>query len=339
MSCYHPLLATRTADPKKPVKIISKEPYLDRETTDLLARSLSVDIRTGEAEADFFLVPCGKCAGCRLDYSREWADRCTMEAMMYSKDKCHFITLTYDDENLPAGKVFRPSLDPKDLTDFMKRFRIQAERDYNIQNIRFYACGEYGSKGLRPHYHLLVYGITLPDLKEFFLNKMHQQIYTSEWVSKIWGKGLVSIGGLDWRCAAYVARYVMKKQKGQGAASYYEERGIVPEFVRMSLKPGIGLPYFEAHAEEIYKNDNIVLPPIDGNKHIVKPPRYFDDKYKSLNDECARRLEEIKKRRASNAQDHQDTLLRQTDLDLKGYFEMSEQALNRSLKMLKRNLE
>lgn len=336
MSCYHPLLAQRTSDPKKPVKIVNKEPFLDRPTTDMINKALSVDIRTGEVENDFFLVPCGKCIGCRLDYSREWADRMTMEALSHPKGRSWFLTLTYDDEHLPNGKKDRPSLKPNDLTDFMKRLRRHYEYHNLSDGIRFYACGEYGSKTFRPHYHVIVYGLDFEDKEPFFLNKMHQQIYKSELLSDLWGNGIVSIGGFDWRSAAYTARYVLKKQKGENAASYYEERGIEPEFVRMSNRPGIALPYFETHSEEIYEKDNIVLPPIDGKPHIIKPPRYFDTKYESLNALCAERLKEIKARRVTNAQASQDTRLQLTDLDLKGYFELQERSAENSAKLLKR---
>lgn len=335
MSCYHPLLAEWTSDPKKPVRIVSKEPSLDRRSLAYI-REAEIKDYYGVWKEQYFFVPCGKCIGCRLDYSREWADRMTMEALCYPKGQAWFLTLTYDDAHLPKGKMDRPTLEPQHLTDFIKRLRRHFEYHEKSDKIRFYACGEYGSKTFRPHYHVVAYGLDFEDKEPFFLNKMHQQIYKSETLEHLWGNGIVSIGGFDWRSAAYTARYVLKKQKGESAASYYEERGIKPEFVRMSNRPGIALPYFEAHYNEIYANDNIVLPAIDGKPHIVKPPRYFDDKYASLNDYAAARLKEIKERRAANAQASQDTRLALTDLDLQGYFDMQEQSAIRSAKMLKR---
>ena len=59
-----------------------------------------------------FRVPCGRCIGCRLDYSIDWATRCVNESSLYS-DNC-FITLTYSDSNLPGGN----SLCPVDLVLF-----------------------------------------------------------------------------------------------------------------------------------------------------------------------------------------------------------------------------
>jgi hypothetical protein len=44
-------------------------------------------------------IPCGRCIGCRLEYSRQWAMRCHHEASLHTFNS--FITLTYDPENLP----------------------------------------------------------------------------------------------------------------------------------------------------------------------------------------------------------------------------------------------
>ena len=45
-------------------------------------------------------IPCGRCIGCKLDYSRQWANRCSLEATQWQNN--YFITLTYANEYLPA---------------------------------------------------------------------------------------------------------------------------------------------------------------------------------------------------------------------------------------------
>jgi len=62
-------------------------------------------------------VPCGRCIGCRLERSRQWAMRCVHESSLYD-DNC-FITLTYDDEFLPAGGT----LVKRHFQLFIKRLR------------------------------------------------------------------------------------------------------------------------------------------------------------------------------------------------------------------------
>ena len=45
-----------------------------------------------------FIIPCGQCIGCRIDYSKQWATRMLLENE-YSSES-HFITLTYDDTHV-----------------------------------------------------------------------------------------------------------------------------------------------------------------------------------------------------------------------------------------------
>ena len=82
-------------------------------------------------EEDYELtpVPCGSCIGCRLDYSRDWATRCLLEAEQFKFN--YFLTLTYDDVHLPKGNVQNATLVPEDFTNFMKRLRIYFKREFN----------------------------------------------------------------------------------------------------------------------------------------------------------------------------------------------------------------
>lgn len=88
-------------------------------------------------------VPCGKCRGCRLDRCRSWADRMIFE-LDHSK-KAVFLTLTYDDEHVPAflnmetGEI-NLTLQQRDFQNFMKRLRKQ----FKDKDLRYYAVGEYG---------------------------------------------------------------------------------------------------------------------------------------------------------------------------------------------------
>lgn len=53
------------------------------------------------------------------------------------------------------GYYMLPTLQYSDVSSFIKRLRTKVHRDTG-QNIRFAACGEYGPKGFRPHYHVIV---------------------------------------------------------------------------------------------------------------------------------------------------------------------------------------
>ena len=237
--------------------------------------------------AEFVSIPCGNCIECRLYYSREWASRCMLEAMQYSHN--WFLTLTYDDEHLPLNDLGNPTLRTEDFTNFIKRLRTKFEREKNFQGCRFYGNGEYGDESLRPHYHVLLFNCPLDDLTEdipFFdketkkvilIQKKDQDglpMYFSQFVKDIWPYGNIIIGRVSWNSAAYVARYILKKQKGVNA-DFYKQFHLVPEFIRMSRKPGIGGAFFDINADKILKDDKIYLYK-KGGSFCCTPPRYFE---------------------------------------------------------------
>jgi hypothetical protein len=212
------------------------------------------------------LVPCGRCIHCRLERSRQWAIRCVHESQMHKDNS--FITLTYRDEELVTGGFVRPSLYPRHLQLFMKRLR----KEYG-NGIRFFACGEYGERFNRPHYHACIFGLDFED-KAFYNSKGGNNMYTSNSLDRIWSHGSCIIGDVTFESAAYVARYIMGKHLG-ATADYYEQHGIEPEFVRMSRRPGIGTPWLEKYGKDVFPNDMVVVR--GGIK--CKPPRFYSNKY------------------------------------------------------------
>lgn len=168
-------------------------------------------------------IPCGRCLGCRLDQANAWATRMTMEAKTWKK--CCFITLTYNNENLPVKKIpFEnkaiPTLVKKDIQDFMKRLRwhekgketwINPINEKEENPIRYFCCGEYGPKGGRPHYHMAIFNWEPDDLVLYKQNKHGDAIFKSKKLQKIWGKGFVTVEELNFNTAAYISRYVQKK--------------------------------------------------------------------------------------------------------------------------------
>ncbi len=204
-----------------------------------------------------------------------------------------FLTLTYNDEHLPAGGT----LVREHFQLFMKRLREKIEPT----KIRYYHCGEYGDDLGRPHYHALIFGYEFPD-KEFFKKIKANIIYRSKMLDKIWGKGYCSIGAVTFQSAAYTARYIMKKHAGKTAQKHYQhidpETGEVtkkiPEYTTMSLKPhGIGESWYKKFHSDVFPDDYVV---IEGKKY--KTPRYYDKLLKATNED---QLEQIKFLREENA--------------------------------------
>ena len=263
MTCYHPIQGykSRTVSPKTG------------------KRSVVFNPRDGFIDMPV-LVPCGQCIGCRLEKSRQWAIRCVHEATLH-QENC-FVTLTYNDENLPPNN----SLDKEALTKFFKRVR----KKYGV-GIRYFACGEYGSLHFRPHYHVIFFGFKPSDL-EPFKYKNGITLYRSAQMEKLWPFGFVSVGNVTFESCAYVSRYVLKKVTGDMAEEHY--KGKTPEYIVMSRRPGIGRDWLEKYQTDVYNYDYVVI----RNGVKCRPPKYYDNLYDKINPE---RMEVIKYRRKAMA--------------------------------------
>lgn len=238
------------------------------------------------------LVPCNQCVGCRLDYSRQWATRLMLEKK--ESTDAWFCTLTYEDSYLHnrqtpdpnTGEVREVStLYKKDMQLFIKRLR------YYCPDLRYYCAGEYGDKSARPHYHVVFFNLNLPttDLR-FYKRDNGNDLFTSEIFKKIWKFGMSILGQVTWQSCAYVARYVMKKQKGKNS-KIYEDYDIEPPFVTMSLKPAIGKSYFDKNYQELVENPHLML--ADG-KDAPLPKAFL----KYVDEEIAEELKEDKRKLA-----------------------------------------
>lgn len=221
-------------------------------------------------------VSCKQCRGCRKEYARQWAMRIIHEQDQWLNNI--FITLTYNDENLPENKT----LVKKDYQDFTKRLRKNKKADPK-NPIRFYHCGEYGDKYDRPHYHAILFNCNFSDREQI---NGHKGLTTSETLTKIWGKGHTSIGDVTFQSASYVAGYVQKKINGimkntinpQTGLRHYERLNsngeiitLQQEYSTMSRRPGIAGLWFAKHKNDCYPSDNIHL-----NGREMRPPKYYD---------------------------------------------------------------
>jgi hypothetical protein len=270
--CYHPLSAWQTSD--------GQVVFVERSRFDIV-KSLQ--------------LACGQCVGCRLEKSRQWAMRCLHEAKMHEKS-C-FITLTFAPFSWyhARGRVdsYKEKKYEYDMQDsalnlhyqqfqlFMKRLR----KKYG-SGIRFYMCGEYGEKFGRPHFHAAIFGHDFSDKYEPKRTDSGSFVYRSRELEKLWDYGFSSVGEVTFESAAYIARYIMKKITGDLAKHHYQFVDTtsgeiikrVPEFNKMSLKPGIGADWLEKWKDDVYPHDYVI---INGKK--VKPPKFYDLKFKKSN--------------------------------------------------------
>lgn len=239
------------------------------------------------------IISCGRCLGCRLERSRQWAVRCVHEASVHEAN-C-FVTLTFKPEKINESG----SLVKSDFQLFMKRLRnfaceyifngrayVKRESELSSAGIRYFHCGEYGVVcrvcGLskrqcrckdfsaavgRPHHHACIFGFDFEDKVQFTKDQDGIPLYRSAVLERLWSDGYASVGAVTFESAAYVARYVVKKFP----LWKVDYAGKVAEYVTMSRRPGIAASWFKQFSGDVFPHDFVV---VRGGKKC-RPPRYY----------------------------------------------------------------
>lgn len=184
---------------------------------------------------------CGQCLPCRINRRRQWAARQYLESLTHENSA--FVTLTYADE--PRSSGGRGTLVPRDVQLFLKRLR---SRKGGV--LRFFACGEYGEVSQRPHYHLALFGLSG---RELYGTGLRRFVTGERLVAECWPHGFVSVGEFTEASAQYVAKYTVKRMTH---SSDPRLDGRHPEFARMSLRPGIGVPAMKIIADTLSKSEH-----------------------------------------------------------------------------------
>lgn len=335
MSCYHPLKAVASGQ-----TVNGKTNY--HFLTDAYLMEYQAKNGYPFPEDQITYLPCGKCIGCRLDYSRQWADRCMLELQYH--DSSYFVTLTYDDAHVPINYYVDPAtgeafpsltLQKRDFQLFMKRLR----KRFSDCKIRFFMAGEYGGVTFRPHYHAIIFGLHLNDLKLYKKSPAGYQYYNSPSLQSCWCDkqgnpiGYAVVGEVTWESCAYTARYIMKKAKGEDK-NVYSDFAIEPEFTLMSRKPGIARWYYDDHPD-LYDHEAINISTEKGGRKI-RPPKYFDKLFDIDNPERMQEIRDIRKQIAINLQ---TAKLARTSLCRDELLAVAERAKENQIKSLRRTLE
>lgn len=246
-------------------------------------------------------VSCGSCLACKIQKSSEWAMRLTHEYSMRKKGV--FLTLTYNDENLPEDK----SLQKKHLQDFHKRLRQQLIYHLvnNLRNesqfygytdtelrkiaskklsgqLKYFACGEYGDQNGRPHYHDIILGFSRYD-KEFV------SAVKKSWPYCDWNKLKFDdvFGTVNYDSCRYVADYSFSKKSRKDLVKegFLEAVKVVNEFGDKTvykiikqppfqlISQGIGLSFINEFRDELLQREKVTVHGAERNL-----PRYYRDK-------------------------------------------------------------
>ena len=95
------------------------------------------------------------------------------------------MTLTFNDENLGDN-----NLEKSELQKFFKRLRKRHEKDINFK-IKYLACGEYGKKRGRKHYHVILIGYNFNDT----LYNVDGHFHSTE-LDDLWNFGFCDVDGV-----------------------------------------------------------------------------------------------------------------------------------------------
>jgi len=200
-------------------------------------------------------VPCGKCPSCSARRTSAWSFRLIKEGERSSSS--YFITLTYNTDHVPITKKGYMSLSKDDLQLYFKRLRKYHPKETRI---KYYAVGEYGSKTMRPHYHIILFNADL------------------QYVLKAWAKGGrymgdYHVGKVSEASVGYTLKYISKPKK----VPQHKNDDRLPEFCLMSKK--MGANYLTESMIKWHKADigNRMYVPIKDGKKIAMP-RYYKDK-------------------------------------------------------------
>lgn len=209
---------------------------------------------------DGLLVPCGKCMYCRIQARENWTLRILHE-INYWKESM-FLTLTYDEENVPKDG----SLLKSDLQKFFKRLRKNLDNNYDKRKIAYFACGEYGEERGRPHYHVLLFGLD-------HRNDEHKQLIKDSWNKCDWVKLSFNpkkkpFGDISRNSIRYVVGYMEKSIKGNWKKYAYNK---IEEPFHL-LSKGIGKRYAIENRELLQEEG--FCPVGKGKKKI---PRYYSE--------------------------------------------------------------
>lgn len=212
---------------------------------------------------------CGYCRSCRINKTSQWALRLIYE--LDNWDCASFVTLTYNDENLP--KDF--GLHKDELTTFLKALRYDLSLEK--RKFKYFACGEYGDiptppyKHGRPHFHLILFGLN-PD--PYDNNNHDRQLIANNWLKCDsfmwrWKNQNNAIDYVNRRDINYVCGYVQKKLNGELGADVYADR----QRPFMTCSKSLGLDYFVKNQNRFFDLGYCLL---NGRKIAI--PKYYRDK-------------------------------------------------------------
>lgn len=135
-----------------------------------------------DCESAYIEVPCKHCPSCIANRQAEVVQRLQTEE---EENHLFFSTLTYNNRSLPKLKTSTgyeiAYADTKDVTNMVKRLRANNRLK---RKIRYYGVSELGSRGGRPHFHIIWIIEKYPKDNEYDIMQIEDTLKT--WILEEW---------------------------------------------------------------------------------------------------------------------------------------------------------
>lgn len=211
-------------------------------------------------------VPCGKCPPCRARRASAWSFRLMQQDKV--SHSAIFLTLTYDNEHIKRTPKNYPTIRKRCLQLYFKRVRKLLPK---TSGLKYYACGEYGSKTSRPHYHAIIFNADYDTLEEAWICRSNEYGCGNGGCGKPIGQ--IKFGTVSNASVGYTLKYISKK----GKIPMHKNDDRQPEFALMSK--GLGANYLTNnmqswHLQKLKERMYVNL--TDGKKASM--PRYYKER-------------------------------------------------------------
>lgn len=264
-------------------------------------------------------LPCGGCLGCRIDRSQMWALRCVHESQQHEYSSFVTLTYNDSSLNGERSlnkrdfKLFMKRLRKRLYGNYKSKISYFHCGEYGevckiCGKSRFY-CRKDRTHSFdptlgRPHHHACIFGVDFDD-KYVWDTRRGSRLYRSKMLEELWSRlilktevddydddivfkkgnrfykrlGFCTVGDVNFKSAAYVARYCTKKITGSRSSDHYtvvnretgEIRKCIPEYNTQSNRPALGERWFRAGGrEDCFPKDFVTN---NGRRYAV--PRYY----------------------------------------------------------------
>lgn len=222
------------------------------------SRCLTPFPKRNEITTEWMALPCGKCPNCMKRRTSGWSFRLVKEGER--SETALFVTLTYDTKYVPLTKNGYMTLNKRDIQTYMKRLRKLSET-----KLKYYVCGEYGSKRDRPHYHMIIFNADAEKVERAWSHYQAGLGYVPI--------GSIYIGEVNEATIGYTLKYMQK----QGKIPKHKNDDRLKEFSLMSK--GLGANYVTKNMAIWHHTDlenRMYVPLKDGKK--IAMPRYYKNR-------------------------------------------------------------